>query len=231
LRREAGPWRGWPAGEQFTVIPSRSALKVAAQRFQGGLGRFGANSEALSSGVRANAPAATISHTGFLVGVAVFGGGLTSRDGRLRTMGEGEGRSARVALCTRSGGVSPVSPHPRILRRSCSIGRSSRRWIWRRSVGRGLSRHTGPVTMQKEPQSPRVIPCGRTGVSSMRREPIPRIAQGWSSPGSRGRRKGASLTSRVHAQRNGRLTQGTAKPAHTTVRQSRSERERWAAEG
>jgi hypothetical protein len=106
LRREAGPWRGWPAGEQFTVIPSRSAPKVATQRFQGALGRFGANSEAPSSGVRANALPAAISHSGFLVGVAVFGGGLTSRDGRLRTMGEGEGRSAQVALCTRSGGLA-----------------------------------------------------------------------------------------------------------------------------
>jgi hypothetical protein len=85
------------------------------------------------------------------------------------------------------GGASPVSPHPGILWRSCGIDRSSRRWIWRRLVGMGLSEHTGPVTMQKEPQSPRVIPYSRAGIGSWQYHPNLRITPGLSSPSRPGR--------------------------------------------
>jgi hypothetical protein len=90
------------------VIPSRSAPKVATQRFQGALGRFGANSEAPSSGVRANAPAAAVSPSLTTV-MAILISGVTRwfRSLLLRRMG-----AARV-LCHTHRGLGAVEARNR----------------------------------------------------------------------------------------------------------------------
>jgi hypothetical protein len=55
------PWLWRHSSEEFAEIPGRPVPKVATQRFQETLGRFGANSEAPTSDVRASAQATTVS--------------------------------------------------------------------------------------------------------------------------------------------------------------------------